>query len=91
MDHLGGRRGLQTDERDVAVVAHQLVGRGRHGEDHHSELGPLQQDVLEETQEDVRADCPLVGLVDDNHPVVLQKRVRHHLSQQHVVGAVPAW
>ena len=91
VDHLGRRRGLQTDERDAAVVAQQLVGHGRNGEDHHSELRPLQQDVLEETQQNVCANCPLVGLVDDNDPVVLQKRVRHHLSQQHIVSAVPEW
>lgn len=87
---LGRDHGVHPDERDAAaVVAQQLAGHGWSAEDHHPELGPLQQDVPEEAQQHVCADCPLVGLVDDDYPVVLQERVRHHLPEQHVISAVP--
>ena len=46
--------------------------------------------LFEEAHEDVCSQRPLVSLVQDDHPVALQERVVHRLSQQHPVRHVPA-
>lgn len=91
VDNLGGGGGgdFQADEADFAKVAQQPVSHGRDGEDLRSEIRPVREEVFEETQQQVSANRPFMGLIDNDHAVALQERVGHHLSEEQVTSAVP--
>lgn len=90
VDNLGGGGGgsgdFQADEADFAKVAQQPVSHGRDGEDLRSEIRPVHEDIFEETQQQVGANCPLMGLINNDHAVALQERVGHHLSEEQVIS-----
>lgn len=47
----------------------------------------LPHDLLEEAEQDVVVDRPLMRFIEHHHAVGRQQRVQHHLSQQHSVRA----
>ena len=54
--------------------------------DNQFEIGPFRQQVLEKSKEKIDIQAPLMGLVNDNHPVFAEQRIVSGLRQQHPVG-----
>ena len=76
------------NERRTVKVGLELSGvqRGRH--DHNLDVLPRVGNLLEEPQENVCGQRPLVRLVQNDVRVLFQQRVAHGLAQQHPVRHV---
>ncbi len=78
------------DHRRGAVWACKVLGEtiridGGRG-DHHLQIWPLGQDLLEVAQQEVNVQAALVGLVNDQRVVGFEQRIGLRLSQQNTVG-----
>ena len=73
------------NQRRIQEVILELLGLQRRRHDHHFQVWPLEDDLLQEPKQDVRRQRPLVRLVQNHHAILAQRRIRHRLPQQHTV------
>ena len=94
---LGGLRVVQLDAEHAAgdvdegglgeVLLELLLLEGG-GHDNDAEVGALGDEVLDGTNEDIRVDGALVGLIEYNDRVLREEGVGHSLTEEHTVGHV---
>ncbi len=83
--HRVGTPGHLDDGCTVEVLGKALQVDGRRGDDH-LQIRPAWQQRLEEAQQEVDIQRTLMGLVDDDRVVLLQKAIVLRLRQQDAVG-----
>ena len=79
-------RRLDLDDRALAEVLGEDLGVDRRRGDDDLELGPRLEDALEEPEDEVDVEAPLVGLVDHDDAVAREGRVELHLLEEDPVG-----